>query len=56
MNQYHDLLGRILSEGAEKRDCTGTGTLPVIKINPAVKDIFAFRHEDFPHIKAEVAV
>jgi hypothetical protein len=35
-----------------------------MKINPAVKDIFAFRYEDFtlegydphPHIKAEVAV
>ena len=39
-------------------------TLPVMKINPAVKDIFGFRFEDFvlegydphPHIKAEVAV
>jgi thymidylate synthase len=38
--------------------------LPVMKINPAVKDIFGFRFEDFalegydphPHIKAEVAV
>ena len=38
--------------------------LPVMKINPAVKDIFAFRYEDFalegydphPHIRAEVAV
>src|SRR6476660_6358408 len=38
--------------------------LPVIKLNPAVKDLFAFRFEDFaledyaphPHIKAEVAV
>src|SRR3979409_2162072 len=38
--------------------------LPVMKLNPAVKDIFAFRYEDFvlegydphPHIKAEVAV
>jgi thymidylate synthase len=38
--------------------------LPVMKINPEVKDIFAFRYEDFalegydphPHIKAEVAV
>ena len=38
--------------------------LPVMKINPDVKDIFAFRYEDFalegydphPHIKAEVAV
>jgi len=41
-----------------------TRPLPVMKINPAVKDIFAFRYEDFvlegydphPHIKAEVAV
>src|ERR1700693_962669 len=41
-----------------------TRTLPVMKINPAVKDIFAFRYEDFvlegydphPHIKAQVAV
>jgi thymidylate synthase len=38
--------------------------LPTMKINPAVKDIFSFRFEDFtlenyqfyPHIKAEVAV
>src|SRR5665213_787530 len=41
-----------------------TRTLPVMKINPEVKDIFAFRYEDFtlegydphPHIKAAVAV
>src|ERR1700682_1959902 len=41
-----------------------TRPLPVMKLNPAVKDIFAFRFEDFvlegydphPHIKAEVAV
>src|SRR5437660_4749606 len=41
-----------------------TRTLPVMKINPDVKDIFAFRYEDFvlegydphPHIKAAVAV
>jgi thymidylate synthase len=41
-----------------------TRALPSMKINPAVKDIFAFRYEDFtlenydphPHIKAEVAV
>jgi thymidylate synthase len=41
-----------------------TRALPVMKINPAVKDIFAFRYEDFvlegydphPHIKAQVAV
>ncbi len=38
--------------------------LPVMRINPEVKDIFAFRYEDFmlsdyhahPHIRAEVAV
>jgi thymidylate synthase len=38
--------------------------LPVMKLNPAVKDLFAFRYEDFtlegyephPHIKAAVAV
>src|SRR6478672_7259689 len=38
--------------------------LPTVRINPAVKDIFGFRYEDFtiekydphPHIKAEVAV
>ena len=38
--------------------------LPVMKINPAVKDLFAFNYEDFvlegydphPHIKAQVAV
>lgn len=39
-------------------------TLPVMQINPSVKDIFAFRYDDFvlehydphPHIKAPVAV
>lgn len=38
--------------------------LPTMRLNPAIKDIFAFRYEDFtlegydphPHIKAEVAV
>jgi thymidylate synthase len=38
--------------------------LPAMKLNPEVKDLFAFRYEDFtlegyephPHIKAEVAV
>lgn len=38
--------------------------LPVMKLNPEVKDIFGFRYEDFtlenyqfhPHIKAPVAV
>jgi thymidylate synthase len=41
-----------------------TRALPTMKINAEVKDIFAFRYEDFalegydphPHIKAEVAV
>jgi thymidylate synthase len=40
------------------------GPLPVMEINPAVQDIFAFRYEDFtlldyqpqPHIAAPVAV
>ena len=39
-------------------------SLPTMKLNPSVKDIFAFTHEDFeltdyqphPHIKGEVAV
>jgi thymidylate synthase len=38
--------------------------LPAMRLNPAVRDIFAFRYEDFsienydphPHIKAVVAV
>ena len=38
--------------------------LPVMKLNPAVDDLFGFRYEDFtlegydphPHIKGEVAV
>lgn len=40
------------------------GKLPVMKLNPEVKDIFDFKYEDFtlegyeaqPHIKGEVAV
>jgi thymidylate synthase len=39
-------------------------SLPAIRINPAVKDIFSFRYEDFeleqyephPHIRAPIAV
>ena len=38
--------------------------LPVMRLNPAVRDLFGFRYEDFtlegydphPHIKAKVAV
>jgi thymidylate synthase len=38
--------------------------LPTLRLNPAVKDLFGFRYEDFslegydphPHIKAKVAV
>jgi thymidylate synthase len=38
--------------------------LPAMKINPAIRDIFQFRYEDFelvdytahPHIKGEISV
>ena len=38
--------------------------LPVMRLNPEVKDLFSFRYEDFtlegyaphPHIRAEIAV
>jgi thymidylate synthase len=41
-----------------------TRALPTMTLNPEVRDLFAFRYEDFtltnydphPHIKAEVAV
>ena len=50
-----------------RRGCNCRGApraLPVMRLNPAVKDIFGFRYEDFtvegydahPHIKAAVAV
>ena len=51
-------------EQAELQLSRAPKTLPTIRINPAVKDIFGFRYEDFtvenydphPHIKAAVAV
>ena len=51
-------------EQAQLQLSRDTRTLPKMKINPAVKDLFAFRFEDFtltdydphPHIKAPVAV
>ena len=44
--------------------CRAAPPLPTMRLNPAVKDLFAFRYEDFtledydphPHIKAAVAV
>jgi thymidylate synthase len=51
-------------EQAELQLSRAPKALPTIRINPAVKDIFSFRYEDFtvenyephPHIKAQVAV
>lgn len=51
-------------EQAELQLTRETRALPTLKINPAVKDIFAFQFEDFellnynphPHIKASVSV
>ncbi len=51
-------------EQADKQLSRQPRALPVLTINPDVKDIFAFRYEDFtlsgydphPHIKAKVAV
>ena len=51
-------------EQAELQLSRAPKALPTIRINPAVKDIFSFRFEDFtienyephPHIKAQVAV
>ena len=52
---------------SSRRSCSSRARrkpLPAMRLNPAVKDLFAFRYEDFalegyephPHIKAEVAV
>ena len=51
-------------EQAELQLSRAPKALPTIRLNPAVKDIFGFRYEDFtvenyephPHIKAQVAV
>jgi thymidylate synthase len=51
-------------EQAELQLSRAPRALPAMRINPDVKDIFAFRYEDFvlenydphPHIKAAVAV
>ena len=52
---------------SSRRDCSCRAQprpLPTLRLNPAAKDLFAFRYEDFslegydphPHIKAAVAV
>ena len=52
---------------SSRRGCNSTRSprpLPTLRLNPAVKDLFSFRYEDFslegydphPHIKAAVAV
>ena len=51
-------------EQARLQISRGPRPLPRIRLNPAVRDLFAFRYEDFalegydpyPHIKAKVAV
>ena len=51
-------------EQAELQLARDVRPLPRLRLNPAVKDIFAFTYDDFtlenynphPHIKAEVAV
>ena len=58
------LIGVVLALFMRLQLTRPTRALPVMKINPAVTDIFAFRFEDFalegydphPHIKAKVAV
>jgi thymidylate synthase len=52
------------TEQARQQLSRSPRTLPVMRLNPAVKDLFAFSYEDFtlegyqphPHIKAQVAV
>ena len=52
------------TDGIIRRLATAPKALPTLRINPDVKDIFAFGYDDFalegyephPHIKAEVAV